>query len=71
MLVAQFSETDCRYAFVLVTAQMKTEAGWLAAGALQSCVGSTVVHCKCKPVYRQPHTRDCKPCTKVILTLTN
>jgi hypothetical protein len=34
MLLAQFNKTDCRNAFVLVTAQMQIETGWLAAGVL-------------------------------------
>ncbi len=46
MLLAQFSETDCRKAFVLVTDQIQTAPGWLAAGALQSCVGLTLDSCK-------------------------
>jgi hypothetical protein len=63
MLLVQFSETDSRYAFVLVTPQMKTDTGWLAAGAVQSCVGLTLdIWAALKvPAGVPPNTTVCKP----------
>jgi hypothetical protein len=71
MLLAQFSETDCRYTFVLVAAQIQIETGWLATAALQSCVGLTLDSCKYQPAYHQPNSTVCKPYANFILTLTN
>jgi hypothetical protein len=43
MLEAQYSETDCRYAFVL---KICVEITWRPAGALQTWVGLTLDDCK-------------------------
>ncbi len=80
LLLAQFSETDRRYAFITVICRPFQSLHWAhnflwgAMPPLLTWVGLTLDSCKYQPAYRRPNTSVftvCKPYANLILTLTH
>ncbi len=75
MLLAQFGETGCRYALVLVICRSFQRLNWGSNSLWDAAIADlgwlNTGQLHVLPAHHQPNNRFCKPYANLILTLTN